>query len=496
MTDDLLGLLPEVCVTATLLVVLLVGAPRVPKAGRPGVLVGLSVVGLLAALAALGLESEESRSVFSGMIALDGLALFFRGLFVVVALAGVVAGGMSREVHRERLGEYLVLLLCITLGMMLLGAAQHLLMVYLALELVSIPSYVLAGFRRGDRESSEAALKYVVYGGVASGLMLYGFSLIYGLTGSLELRDVATALDAIGSWDPSSRALLVLAGALSFAGFAYKMAAVPFHMWCPDVYQGAPTPFVAFLSVAPKAAGTAALIRFIVVGFGVNGVSETAITHQLPWGVVLGLVAVCTITLGTLVAIPQDNLKRLLAYSSIAHAGYVMMGVAVASEPAMRAVMFYLAVYFVMNFGAFFVVMVVRDATGQEAIGAYRGLGGTSPVLAVGLAILLFSLTGLPPFAGFIGKFYLLAALLETKSALFYGVALVAVLNSAVSLYFYARVVKAMFLEQPEHSDQPVPKLGPANATLLAAFVAPTVVLGVWWAPLVEGIQKMSTILR
>jgi NADH-quinone oxidoreductase subunit N len=379
--------------------------------------------------------------------------------------------------------------------MMLLGAAQHLLMVYLALELVSLPSYVLAGFRRGDRESSEAALKYVVYGGVASGLMLYGFSLIYGLTGSLELTEVAKALGAI-QWDLSTRVLLVLAAALSFAGFAYKMAAVPFHMWCPDVYQGAPTPFVAFLSVAPKAAGTAALIRFIVVGFGVNGVNETAITHQLPWGAVLGLVAVGTITLGTLVAIPQDNIKRLLAYSSIAHAGYLMLGVAVASEPAMQAVMFYLAVYFLMNFGAFFAVMVVRDATGREAIGAYRGLGSTSPVLAAGLAILLFSLTGLPPFAGFIGKFYLLAALLETKTALFYGVALVAVLNSAVSLYFYARVVKAMYLEKPEQADLPGLKLGAANATILAAFVAPTVVLGVWWSPLIESIRKMSTILR
>ena len=496
MTDDLLGLLPELCVTATLLVVLLAGAQRAPKATRPSVLVGLSVVGLVVALAAMGRESHESVSVFSGMIALDGLALFFRGLFLVVAIAGVVVGGLSREVDRQRLGEYLVMLLSITLGMMLLGAAQHLLMVYLALELVSLPSYVLAGFRRGNRESSEAALKYVVYGGVASGLMLYGFSLIYGLTGRLELGEVAKALGAIGSWNMATRVLLVLAGALSFSGFAYKMAAVPFHMWCPDVYQGAPTPFVAFLSVAPKAAGVAALIRFIVIGFGVHGVTDTAVAEQLPWGLVLGLVAVATITLGTLVAIPQDNLKRLLAYSSIAHAGYVLMGVAVASEPAMRAVMFYMAVYFVMNFGAFFAVMVVRDATGREAIGAYRGLGGTSPVLAAGFAILLFSLTGLPPFAGFIAKYYLLAALLETKSSLFYAVALAAVLNSAISLYFYARVVKAMYLEKPEEGERPVPRLGPASATVLAAFVAPTLVLGVWWTPLVETIRKMSTILR
>jgi len=323
--------------------------------------------------------------------------------------------------------------------------------------------------------------------------MLYGFSLLYGLTGSLGFAELAQFLGGVGEDDAATRIIVILAGILSLAGFGYKVAAVPFHMWCPDVYQGAPTPFVAFLSVAPKAGGMAALIRFLIVGFGTG--EAMAGTSPWPWAVVLAIVSVATMTLGNLIAIPQNNLKRLLAYSSIAHAGYMLMGVAVGTPQAIQAVMFYLGVYLAMNFGAFLIVMAVRDRTGLESIESFRGLGGSSPVLAVALAIFLFSLTGIPPFAGFIGKFYLFAALLETKSAMFYVVAIIGVLNSAVSLYYYARVVKAMFLEKAEGAPA-APGVTAAYAGLTAAFAGPTLLLGVWWAPLAETIERLGTVFH
>jgi NADH-quinone oxidoreductase subunit N len=491
MRADLWAMLPESIVTFTIVLVLLVGARPTPWANRKPWLAGLSTVGLLAALIALTFADAQDRALFSGMVALDGVGLFFRGLFLVAGIGGVLLGAVSKEISEERLGEYLVLLLSVTMGLMFLGSAQNLLMVYLALELVSIPSYVLAGFRRGNRQSSEAALKYVIYGGVASGLMLYGFSLLYGLSGSLGFSELSRAIVGASMSDAPMRMVVILAGILSLAGFGYKIAAVPFHMWCPDVYQGAPTPFVAFLSVAPKAGGMAALIRFLVAGFGIDGTTA----GPWPWAVVLAIVSVATMTLGNLIAIPQNNLKRLLAYSSIAHAGYMLMGVAVGSPRAIQSVMFYLAVYLTMNFGAFLVVMAIRDRTGDESIESCRGLASTSPVLAAALAIFLFSLTGLPPFAGFVGKFYLFAALLEAKTPLFYAVAVIGVLNSAVSLYYYARVVKAMYLEKADGLRE-APILTPAYLGLTAAFAGPALLLGVWWSPLIEGIERLSTMLR
>lgn len=491
MKADLLEMLPECCLTFTIVLVLLVGARATPWRKRKAWLTGLSAVGLLTALGTLHIAGSEVRSLFSGMVASDGLGTFFRGLFLLAGLGGVLLGALSKEINEERLGEYLALLLTITVGLMLLGSAQNLLMVYLALELVSIPSYALAGFRQGNRLSSEAALKYMVYGGVASSLMLYGFSLLYGLAGGLGFAELSRSIASASSLDGPSRAVVVLAGVLSLTGFGYKIAAVPFHMWCPDVYQGAPTPFVAFLSVAPKAGGMAALIRFLVAGFG----ADQGAAGPWPWPVVLGIVSVATMTVGNLIAIPQNHLKRLLAYSSIAQAGYMLMGVAAGTPKAIQSVMFYLGVYFVMNFGAFLVVMAVRDRTGEDTIESCRGLGSTSPVLAAALAVFLFSLTGLPPFAGFVGKFYLFAALLETQKPLFYAVALAGVLNSAVSLYYYARVVKAMYLEKTESTGVAF-ALPPAYLGLTVALSGPVLLLGVWWAPLVETVERLSTILR
>jgi NADH-quinone oxidoreductase subunit N len=274
---------------------------------------------------------------------------------------------------------------------------------------------------------------------------------------------------------------VALAALLALVGFGYKVAAVPFHQWCPDVYEGAPTPVTAFLSVGPKAAGVAALIRFVGEGFHLYDGGSVA--NALPWPVLLGVLSMATMTLGNLAAIHQENVKRLLAYSSIAHAGYLLMGVAAGTPDAIQAVMVYAPIYLLMNLGAFLAVLLVRARTGAEVIGHYRGLGARNPILAVALAVFLFSLTGLPPLAGFIGKFYLFAAVVQVGTPFFWVLALVGVLNSVISLFYYARIVRAMFLEVSPDGAPQVPVPAPALA-LLALLAVPTLVLGVWWSPL------------
>ncbi len=492
---DLTRLGSELALIATILAVIAGDLLLRAHPERRAALVCLAVFGLLlAAWVAPGVPEAEGTAgaIFSGMLAHDGFSIFFKWLFLVAAFLGVAFGALSDEIPKSRYGEYLILLLCLTLGLMLLASAQNLLMIFVAIELVSLPSYILTAFRRGDKRTSEAALKYVIYGAGASGLMLYGFSLIYGLTGTLALSEVGPGLVAAADGSLPAQVTVAIAALLSIVGLCFKVAAVPFHMWCPDVYEGGPTPFVAFLSVAPKAAGMAALLRFVVVGYGFQ--DGLFAVGAFPWQVIIALMAIATMTIGNLAALPQSNVKRLLAYSSIAHAGYLLMGVAVGTPDAMRAVMLYLPIYLLMNMGAFLAVMAVRARTGSESITAYRGLGSTSPFLAVALAIFLFSLVGIPPFAGFIAKFYLLLAVLKTGMPFFYFLAVVAVVNTAISLFYYARIARAMFLEQPAEEVRPW-RVDPASAGILAALAVPTLALGVFWAPLAGFVERTAALL-
>jgi NADH-quinone oxidoreductase subunit N len=347
----------------------------------------------------------------------------------------------------------------------------------ISLEMVSVTSYILAGFLKGNRRSSEAALKYVIYGAASSGVMVYGMSILYGLTGSTNIFRVA---DGLAIADPYPLATFAAIGFV-LAGIGYKISAVPFHFWTPDVYEGAPTPVTAYLSVAPKAAGFAMMVRFFYSGLSqATGTGGWLPVAGLDWPSLLAALAVATMTFGNLAAIPQTNLKRLLAYSTIAHAGYMLMGFVVLSNQGVLAVLFYLGVYLVMNLGAFFVVITVAKQARGEDIAHYRGLAWRSPFLAVAMAIFLFSLIGLPPSAGFIGKLYLFAAVIRER---FYWLAVVGVLNSVVSLYYYARILRTMFLDVPEGA---VGRLTvPASAGALVALLAiPTLGLGIWWTPL------------
>ncbi len=475
-----LPLVPLLVLACGAVVALLAGIARrstPPERPRRRVL-GAALAVIAATIAAAAWLWPSASGAAGHFLVFDGLTLFALGLALAAVLAALLLGRLSRELAALQYAEWATLLLLLGLGLVLMAATTDLLMAYLAMEFVSLGSYVLTAFRRGDVRAHEAALKYVIYGGVASGVMLFGMSLLFGLAGATGFAELAAALGPGGALAGSSPALrlgvfgLIL---LVLVGFGFKVAAVPFHMWSPDVYEGAPTPFTAFLSVGPKAAGLLLLARFLTV--------LVPATHDtLPWAALLGVIAAATMTLGNLTAIPQTNVKRLLAFSSIAQAGYLLMALTALTPESGSAVLTYLAIYLFMNLGAFAVVQRVADAVGSAELEAFQGLATRAPYPAVALAIFLFALTGLPPLAGFIGKFYLFAAVFNAGGFYFTLLALIGLLNSALSLYYYARVVRAMFLEAPA---TPAP-LGRARAldVVTTAFVIPVVVLGVYWEPL------------
>jgi NADH-quinone oxidoreductase subunit N len=375
---------------------------------------------------------------------------------------------------------------------MLMAGASNLLMMYLAIELSSISSYILTGYTREAPDSSEASLKYVIFGALSSGLMIYGISILYGLTGSLDLYGVNQALVGGGV----NRVALLISGLLIMAGLGYKISAVPFHFWTPDVYEGAPITITAFLSVASKAGGFAMMIRFFKVTFiDTQVVSLPAgawVTLQgFEWYQLVAGLSVLTMTVGNLVALWQNNLKRMLAYSSIAHAGYMLMGLVVLNNNGLAAVMIYFVVYLFMNLGAFYVVMLIANKTGTEDVEEYRGLGARAPFMMVALAAFLVSLTGLPPTAGFVGKLYLFAALINDG---WIWLALAGALNSVVSLYYYVRVFRNIFLRSAEQ-EQPPLKFGFSANVIVLLLLVPTLLLGVYFSPLVNLAQASVKIL-
>lgn len=484
---------PELVLSVGILAILVIDL----LAGRPSrqrsflvTIVTLAVT----AVATISTMDGEKRGLFGGLIARDPFADFFKLLFTLVSvLVGIAALRSSDAIeYREgdnqdkESGEFYALLLTLALGMFLMATATDLLMAFLSLELVSIISYIMAGFKRRDRKSSEAALKYVIYGGVASGVMLYGMSLLYGLAGSTNMSLVREAASHI-----SATFTLITAVVLCLAGFGYKIAAVPFHMWCPDVYEGAPTPVTAFLSVGPKAAGFALLIRFFgdgQVGGAIPGELHGELFNSSPWPLMLGLIAAATMTLGNLAAIVQSNIKRMLAYSSVAHAGYLLLGLCAGNREGQLAILLYLVTYLFMNLGAFLVVMALADAGLGEDINDYRGIGYRAVFPAMVMAVCLFSLTGLPPFAGFFGKFYLFAALLKKGGSMLTALALIGILNSAVSLYYYARILKAMYFEKAVN-EEPV-RIAPVHAVNMGLMALGTTGLIVIWTPLVNFVSQ------
>jgi NADH-quinone oxidoreductase subunit N len=429
---------------------------------RPGLPVAGAWGFLLAAAAALCVAPvPPPTAVFFGLITCDPFSLAFRWLVLGTLAVTLLLIGGTKELSSDVRGEGIGVLLLLGVGLMLMAEANHLLTAYLAMELVSLSSYLLVGFLR-DARSSEAALKYLLFGALSSGVMLYGMSLLFGLTGVLDFPGLRAALGGIAG---PMRACLYVATALMFAGLAYKISLVPFHMWTPDVYEGAPVAVTALLSVGPKAAGLALLARFMEILAPAWAALEP---------ILVGL-AIATMTLGNLAALTQTNVKRLLAYSTIAQVGYLLIGLIARSVDGREAMLLYLVAYLFMNLGAFACLAAVIDATGSESVEAFRGLSKRSPVLALTTAVFLLSLAGLPPLFGFVGKLLLFRTALEAAMPV---LAIAAAINSAAALYYYVNLIRLMYFGPPAESAPLRPS--PAIGLALAVCAALTLILGLF----------------
>ena len=444
--------------------------------------------GLALTLFSIRIGGSSISSLFMGTIAIDPFAEFFKVLVLLSTALVILMTFNSRELDNYRVGEYFSILAIMAFGLFLMAAAIDILMVYLAIEIVSIMSFFLAGYLKKKPESNEASLKYVIYGAFSSGIMLYGLSILFGLTGTTKFFEMQAAIASLG---PDSNLALVLSTVFILVGFGYKISAVPFHFWTPDVYEGSPTTITAYLSVAPKAAGFALLIRFFnqVFGDGTAMASESWLAlNNIPWPQLMAILAAATMTVGNLVAIQQNSVKRMLAYSSIAHAGYMMMGLPLMSQSGVFGIMIYLTMYLFMNLGAFYVVIYVQGKVGGEDFENFNGLGWRMPFVGGAMTLFMVALTGLPPTAGFIGKFYIFAAVIEAGSQ-YYWLAFVGVINSVISLYYYIRVVKHMYLigERSESVSMPDSQLVTA---ILLVLAIPTFVFGWYFGPVANWISE------
>ncbi len=473
---DLKKFYPEIIITAAILCVIVadIAFPRI----RKNLTFSIAGLGLIFAfLSSLPLFGAPAGTMFFGVIAIDPMAVFFKEFLILTSFLILLAAPGSKELSQIHLGEFYALLLSVTLAMLLLASSVDMLMLYLSLEMVSIASYVMVGYLRNDRQSNEASLKYLLFGTVATGCMLYGITILYGLTGTTKIAAIRNVL-ASDIFAGSNSTMMLIATVLVLAGFGFKTAAVPFHFWCPDVYTGAPTPVTAFLSVGPKAAGFATLIRFFFTGFSNSSGTPGYWTpfSFVDWHVLVLAISIITMLLGNIAALRQDNMKRMLAYSSIAHAGYILMGAAVMTAQGLQAVLVYLITYLFMNLGAFLIVIEVFNRTGSFDLKDYRGLYRRSPFLTVSMTVFMLSLMGIPPFAGFFGKFYVFGAAVNTNLAWY---AVIGALNSVVAVYYYARVIKTMIIETNE--DTARFQIPWTSHVMVWIMLLPTVGLVLFW---------------
>ena len=457
---DLWALGAVLALSAGVLLLLLLEFIPQHERGNRGPIV--SLVTLAAAAWAVWQARDAKRALFGGMFVHDGMTVYLTMLFCgITAVSVLLSWDYVKRTHINQ-AEFYALLLCATLGMIVMAGSNDLITIFVGLELMSLALYVLVGFRRSRLESTEASLKYFLLGAFSTGFLLYGIALLYGATGTTNLATMGAFLaDTPIAHNP----LLIAGGLLVLVGFAFKIAAVPFHMWTPDAYEGAPTTVTGYMSVGAKAAAFAALLRF--------GLTAMA-GMQMDWRPVLSVIAIATMTVGNVAALMQDNLKRMLAYSSIAHAGYVLVAVIAGGAAGASAALFYLTTYSLMNLGAFGLLSVLgRDREERVYISDLRGLGFRQPIVGLTMAAFMLSLGGIPPFAGFVGKVYVFGAAMDAGLI---PLVIIGVLNSVVSVFYYLRVTVAMYMQEPQGEPTPVSWTW---ASLLA--VAVTFALTVWW---------------
>ncbi|MEI6652294.1 MAG: NADH-quinone oxidoreductase subunit N [Chlorobiaceae bacterium] len=479
--------IPEIYLS--LLFMLLIVIDLVAKGKKNNLLSVATLIGLAGSLFFIYQQhSLPAGEFFFGMYVLDEFALFFKYFFVLSGMLAVIVTMADEQFDREvkSMGEYYALIVAMVIGMIMMASSADLLMIFLSMELVSFTAYILTGYFKRNARSSEAALKYLVYGAVSSGLMVYGFSLIYGLTAQTNLLKISAELATHG-YDPL---VMIFSTLLILAGFGYKIGAVPFHFWSPDVYEGAPTPITAYLSVASKAAGVALLMRFFYIAVPHDGHPYEDIMG-IDWLSLLILVSVASMIYGNVVALWQKNVKRLLAYSSIAHAGYLLLGIIVMDKVGTQATLLYLLSYFLMNFGAFYVVILIANKTGSENLDDYRGLGRRMPLAGAALTVFLISLVGLPPTFGFIGKLMIFLALLD-KGSIYIWLALIGIMTSVISLYYYMLIPLNMYLRESTQHDEKEMSTGMPAQIIMALLMILTIYFGLFFAPLSDFAQYSS----
>ena len=446
------------------------------------------------------------RTAFFDMIVLDSYAVVFKSMFLIGAALSILLSMKYLDVEGEQRGEYYSLILFSVIGMMFMASGVDLLTLFISLELMAISVYILVGYFRRDQKSNEASMKYFLLGAFSSGVLLYGISMVYGLTGSTNLAKIAAALPIVASpafnpfgaqAAPDMRYLVLMSMILMAAGMFFKVAAVPFHMWAPDAYEGAPTSITAFMSVGVKAASFAMFGRLFLYGLpdlrgSIAGDAANNIPGLPGWAVLLGVVSAITIVWGNLAALTQPNTKRLLAYSSISHAGYTLLGLIAGNQTGYTGFIIYLFIYTIMNLGVFGCIIALRrKGIVGDRMEDLNGLIKKAPGLTVMMTIFLLSLGGIPPTAGFIGKFYLFAGLIETGNPWLVRLAILAVLMSAVSLYYYIRFIRAMYIEG-ETEPQPI-TLAPSLRVALVAAAVLVLAIGVFPQRLIDLTQKAAT---
>ncbi len=482
MAHDLYLLAPVIIVMVTAGIIIL--ADLVLRSRAALVAIALSGLALAAAVTASFLWREERGTGFHEMLVVDDFSIFFAFLFLATAAIVVVASIEYVARFTARSGEYYALMLISLSGMMLLTSTRDLIAIYVALETVSIPMYALAAFLKTER-STEAGMKYLLIGATSSALLLYGMAFLFGISGTTSLSGIA---QAVGAGGDGARPALILAVAFLTAGFGFKMAVAPFHGWAPDVYQGAPTPVTAFLSVGSKAAGFAIVLRVFHEALGSDVIRGD-------WANVFAAIATASMIVGNVAAIRQTDIKRMLGYSSIAQAGYFLIGVAAITadggETGASAVLFFLAAYAFTNLGAFTAIIIISARTGSDTIADFAGMYRRAPLVALAMAVCMFSLTGIPPAAGFIAKIYIFNAAMEAGLE---WLVVIAVLNTGISAFYYIGVVRAMFLLPPASEDRL-----PAGRSLGLALAVTTVgvlVVGVLPQPLIEAARHAASALR
>jgi NADH-quinone oxidoreductase subunit N len=488
--ESLSYFIPELVLSFTVLVVLMADVFGIEREDFDTA----GIVALLGSGIAFGahifLYWVEPVPLFMGMIAHDYFGLFFRGFFILCTIIVIYMTMFSREIVYSQKGEYHAILLSIAVGMCLVATSRNLVMIYLAVELMSLGSYLLAGFSRTIGKSEEASLKFILYGGVSTGVMLFGMTFLYGLTNSTDFGEIQAAL---ANTELGIDLVAYVVFLFILVGAGYKIAMVPFHFWAPDVYEGSPTPITAYLSVASKATGFALLIRLfystLLQPMGESLFQEVG-NIGIDWTTHIAILAVLTMTIGNLGAIVQNNLKRFMAYSGVAHAGYILMGASALSVDGIESIIFYMIMYLFTNFVAFLVIILVIESQDDDRIATMRGLGLRAPIPAAMMTLALFSLTGLPPTAGFAGKYYLFYAALDAK---LYWLVIAAALNTVISLFYYARIIKAMYLEEA-FVPEPI-KVRLVFAVPIVVLAIPVLYFGIFWNPLAYYAQLCASMI-